>query len=521
MSYISTARVNDEVYVWERGEDGKREIKTFATPYYFFTEHADGEYISLFGSKLKRHDFDTAQEMNEARRECEGKRIRTYESDIPPELKILSEYYYNKPAPSLKFTFLDIEVDYNRELGFSSVHNPYAEINSVALHHYWCDRTVLLVIPPSEYGEFDVDRFYKEMNDIENLPATLKKKDIIVCSTEYELLLNLLIEIEDSDLLSGWNSDFFDIPYIGKRIEIVLGEKYFAKLSFPMAGKPRWRTVEKFNVQNETLEVQGRMTLDYLDLFKKYEVAERPSYKLESIANEVLPELPKLEYEGSLADLYRKDFAYFARYNVRDTEILEGFERKLGYIALASEMYHISCGMSKHVGGTLKLAELAINNYCIHELNLRVPDNEERQDSAGIQGALVLEPKVGMHEWIGSMDINSLYPSSIRSINISPETLIGQFTSHGVATEEIKKESFVNLVLEYDDGRQEQRTAQEWREFLKERKWTVSGYGTVFTQQKQGVIPSILEEWYATRKKYKKLMNEARKEAQSIVEKYK
>ena len=95
--------------------------------------------------------------------------------------------------------------------------------------------------------------------------------------------------------------------------------------------------------------------------------------------------------------------------------------------------------------GTLKLHELAINNYCIHELDIRVPDNVIDDESMGIQGAMVLEPKVGLHEWIGSMDINSLYPSAIRSLNISPETLIGQFRECERATQEIKNQSLVSL----------------------------------------------------------------------------
>lgn len=506
MPYISAIRDRDEVRVWER-RDGKREVVTFPAPYYFFTPHDQGEYNSIFGQKLMRHDFDTYQEMSRARQDCNSDNITMFESDIPPELKILSEHYYNKPAPTLNITLLDIEVDYTRELGFSSVSNPYAIINSIAMYHTWEKRMIVYAIPP--FNTPDPDEFIKEMNEIEPLPKDVEV-EVHFCSDERELLMYVLAEIEDSDMLCGWNSDFFDVPYLGKRILNELGPRYFKQLSFPLAGDPKWRTVERFNVEQEVLDIQGRLTTDYLDLFRKYEVAERPSYKLESIADEVLPDLPKLDYEGSLADLYRKNFAYFVRYNLRDTEILKGFEDTLGYIALANEMFHISSGLCKHVTGTLKLAELAINSYCIHELGVRVPDNEIDEDSHGIQGAYVLEPKVGMHKWIGSMDINSLYPSSIRSINISPETLIGQFRECDRAVEEIRKESLVTLALMVD-GRPDsiEKTAEEWREVLKANKWAISGYGTVFSQEKQGVIPAILETWYATRKDYQKMMRDA------------
>ncbi len=517
MSYISAIRDGDEVRVWERN-NGTREVVTYSAPYYFFTPHEEGEFESIFGQKLMRHDFDTYQEMLRARQDCDSDGIEKFESDISSELKILSEHYYNKPAPTLNITMLDIEVDYKPELGFSNVgtgnpkfvlkseieHIPYAPINSVAMYHTWENRMVVYAVPPGEIP--NKAEFIKEMEAVAPLPTNVEV-EITFCNSEAMLLQCLLVEIEDSDLLCGWNSDAFDLPYIAKRIYATLGERYFQQMHFPLASRPyakSWRKfTNRFMVDQLSLELRGRTSADYMELFKKYEVAERPSYKLETIAEEVLPEMLKLEYEGTLATLYVNDFAHFVRYNLRDTEILKGFEDRLGYVELANQMYHISTGDCRHVVGTLKLAELAINNYCIHELNIRVPDNEIDEDSHGIQGAYVLEPKVGMHEWIGSMDIASLYPSSIRSINISPETLIGQFRECERAVEEIEKESLVTLSLMVD-GRPEpiEHTADEWRETLKGNGWAISGYGTVFNQAKQGVIPAILEEWYGQRKEY-------------------
>jgi DNA polymerase elongation subunit (family B) len=503
MSYISAIRRRDEVYVWERTNKG-RELVTYPAPYYFYTKDPSGEYTSLYGDKLVRHDFDTSAEMAAARGECQGQRLQMFESDIPPELKVLSEHYYGVEAPELFVTFLDIEVDYKREIGFSSVNNPYAEINSVALHHAWLNKHILLIVPPPGYDGPTTEKEFKEaLNGVEPLPED-HEVEVIFCQNEVDLLFNLLVEIEESDVLCGWNSDFFDIPYIGKRLQTVLGDKYFRMLSFPEAPAPRWRTVEKFNVEQTLLDPEGRIGVDYLELFKKYEVSERPSYKLETISEEVLPEMRKLEYEGSLADLYVNNFVHFVRYNLRDTEILRGFEDKLGYVKLANEMYHMSTGLMKHVTGTIKLAELATNNFCHYERDVRVPDLDVDEDRQSIQGAYVLMPQVGMHEWVGSMDINSLYPSAIRSINISPETIVGQFQENVRAWEEITKRSFVSLVLYYDNGDEEEHTADEWYDILKERKWSISGYGTIFDQHEKGIVPAILEDWYARRKQFQK-----------------
>ena len=498
MSYISALYrwKTDEVIVWERN-NGKREVKKYPAPLFCYTENEDGKYTSIFGKKLERHDFETSDAFKIFK--LRHKRNRLYESDIQPDIKVLSQHYYNVELPKLHVTFLDIEVDYNPLIGFSSTMNPYAPINAIAIHHMHTDRSIVIAVPPPGWdGNLDTS--------LEDL------SEIVLVKNEKELLLLMLDEFIDSDVLSGWNSDTFDIPYIAKRIERTLGKAALRQLSFDGADMPRYREVEIFKQPQIMCDLSGRVHLDYLNLFRKYEVSERPSYKLESIAEEVLPHLPKLEYEGSLADLYKNNFNHFIRYNIRDTEILKGFEQKLGYVALANVMCHTSTSQFKDVFGTLKLSDYAVVNYCHYELDVKVPDWSEKPDG-NIQGAYVLLPQIGMHEWIGSIDINSLYPSSIRSINISPETLIGQFTGNVSDWEEIAKGSDALLNFEYDEGETEQRTAKEWRLILKAHNWAVSGFGTVFDQSKPGIVPTILASWYKQRKDYQKLKNQTYEEA--------
>lgn len=323
------------------------------------------------------------------------------------------------------------------------------------------------------------------------------------------------------------NCDFFDTPYIGKRLEM-MGKRYLKKLSFPEGLPPRFREVDvQFRTQ-WTLELSGRISADYLLIFKKYEVVERPTYRLEAIAEEILIDpktkeatLPKLEYEGSLASLYNDNFEWFIRYNLRDTEILKGFEDCLGYVELANQMYHLSTGLFKHVTGTLKLSELATINYCHYELDgMIVNDNHIPSQTEKAKGAFVLLPQVGMHEWIGAIDINSLYISAMRSNNISPETIIGQFIENEKAFEEIKKRSFAELTLELDSGEAATATADEWYGILINKHYCISGYGTVFSLEKQGIMPSILGDWHATRKKYQKMLVEAKESGDQIKSTY-
>ncbi|MNE28580.1 DNA polymerase II [compost metagenome] len=173
--------------------------------------------------------------------------------------------------------------------------------------------------------------------------------------------------------------------------------------------------------------------------------------------------------------------------------------------------------------GTIKLAEMSIVNYCHYEMKVIVPDCPDVDDTGDdeqAEGAYVLEPKAGLQEMIGSVDINSLYPSAIRSINISPETLIGQFTTEVQAFEEIRKRSSMNLTLVFEDGRHTTMPAKDWRQFLLEHGWAISGFGTVYNQAKPGVIPQILTEWFATRKKYQKMKKEAEAELKKLMAKY-
>lgn len=532
MSYISAIRINDDVIVWERTPEG-RDFKTFRAPYYFYARPEDWydenlaskeTYKTYKGDIVYKYEFDTAKPFQILRTELINQSIPLFESDIPPEIRILSENYYQKPTPELHVTLYDIEVDFDIINGFSSVANPYAPINSIALYHRWLKKYVVLCVQPDQtYSCGNAPQeFIQKLNEVSPLPKDMDL-EVIFCENEKELLAYFMVEIQDSDLLSGWNSDAFDMPYIGKRAE-KYGKKMFRALSFDNALEPSFRDYIGRNEQlTTTLDLSGRISCDMMVLFQKYEQSGRQSYKLESIADEVLvndkdePILPKLEYGGSLAELYKKNFPHFIRYNLRDTEVLEGFETRLGYIQLANEMYHMSTGVYKHVTGTIKLSELSVVNYCHYVLGGLVVNDITKPDvDRQIKGALVLLPQVGEHQYVGSIDINSLYPSAIRSLNISPETLRGQFKLEVEAFKLISSGSDQLLELQLESGDIEEHSGDEWRAILHERKWAVSGYGTVFDQNKQGIIPAILEEWFKTRKMYQKKMREA-KEAHNEV----
>ena len=489
--YISTIQQGNTVRVWERSSNGERVEKEYAAPYYFYLEDEEGEYKSIFGKRLSRYDFEERDEFVNMVSRFKARNIPVYESDISCELKVLSAHYYEAKLPAIHMAFFDIEVDYDERIGHADSTNPYAAINAVSIGTYWDKKSYVIAVPPPGWDPATLDSSLSQL------------AEIILVKDEKTLLRKFLELINDADVLSGWNSQFFDIPYICERLLINFGKTGLARMCFPNSRNPRKREVDVMGKTQFVYDLYGRVHLDYIDLFKKYEVAERPSYKLESISEEVLPNLPKLEYTGSLAKQYRENFNWFLRYNIRDTEILCGFEDKLGYVQVANVMAHTSTAKFNDVLGTIRLADTAIINQCHYVEDVIVPDWREQEDGS-IRGAYVLYPQIGMHKKIGSIDITSLYPNAIRAVNISPETMIGQFLNNIKDFEEIRNETNTMVLLEYMDGKIEELTAKKWYAVLFERKWSISGYGTVFTQEKMGVIPAILATWYAKRKDFQR-----------------
>lgn len=478
----------EQVLIWERSEEG-RSLVRYDCPYYFYVEDENGSFTSLEGKKLTRLDFDN---QNEFERTAQQYRVR-YESDISPLDKVLMENYYKKDAPKLQYAFLDIEVDYKQELGFSSPDNPYAPINSITIYFEWLDSYVTIAVPPKEWTGNTEEEFKKVMPEIET--------NLIIVPNEYSLLLTVLDAIEDCDVLSGWNSDFFDMPYLVKRTEMVLGRKTSQRWCFLGAKYPKFREVEKFGIKNITANLSGRVHLDYLQLFKKFTFEGRTSWALAAIADEEL-DIPKLDYDGTLEELYHNDFIKFLKYNVRDTQILHKLDNKFNFMALANQMAHDNTVPLESVLGTVKLVETGIINYAHNVVGKIVADKEMRPSHGKVEGAIVMTPRIGLHEWIGSVDLTSLYPSCIRSLNISPEKIVGQFINFEDDWRGIWKDDDINHTLVLENGERYDGTGKEWKNILKENKWVVSAYGTVFDQSNgQGIVAAVLTDWFAERKK--------------------
>lgn len=486
----------EKVHVIERDlKTGERFVKKWAAPFYFYAPHKDGEHESIFGHRLRRLDFSCREEFDSAIRQHPLR----FESDINPLDRVLMDNYYGRPTPPVYFAFFDIEVDYKQKIGFAGPLNPYAPINAITVYQSWTGEFITLAVPPPGWdGTLPTEQQMREEFNFDVKPS------IFICKDEMELLLAFLDCIQEADILSGWNSEFFDLPYIVKRIELVLGRRALGSLCFPGAPPPREKLVARYGTEEPTYSLNGRNHLDYLRLFEKFTFEGRTSYSLGNIANEEL-DIPKLEYEGTLEQLYNRDFRHFLMYNIRDVEVLKLLDEKFKFIALVNQMAHENTVPFNAILGTVKYVETGITNHAHHVLKKIVHDKQIGSHDK-VEGAVVLTPKVGMHEWIGSVDINSLYPNVIRSLNASPEKIIGQFSNHVDEQDWYAIYKLENpeqrLTLSLDSGEEIVLSAAEWKAFLQENGYAISGYGTVFDQSSgRGVVPDILGFWYSERKR--------------------
>ena len=417
--------------------------------------------------------------------------------------------------------FKSSQYSYDGPIGFSSVRDPYAPVNAITIYISDTNKYITLVVPPAWYLDLHGTDTEPLLLYGEPLPDFV---DVGFFRTEKELLNKTLEIFEDLDVISGWNSEFFDVPYIIQRIKIVLGKHHLKRMCFEGCQEPVEKEVEHFGSPEITYELSGRIHLDYLNLFKKFTFGGRESYSLAAIADEEL-KIPKLHYEGSLANLYSANFVTFIRYNIRDTEILHKLDEKFKFIQLTNTMAHENTVPLPAILGTVRYVDTAIINYAHNVLNKIVFDKTHKP-AVGIEGALVISPISQLYYDIFSVDINSLYPNTYRTLNLSPECIVGQFTNFGVDWEGIRNGDDNDHTFEFDDNERFgfpdaviTASGAEWKKVLLAKKWSITAYGTLLDQSKgAGIIPSLLGVWYADRKMKQKLSKEHLSKANAWLE---
>ena len=538
MSYIDALydRDSERIYVVERSSKGVREYKEFPVNYTFYYTDHKGKYRSIYGDSLTKFTTRKNEEFQKEKRIHAKKKL--FESDINPVFRCLSENYLGCETPKLHTAFFDIEVDFDPEKGFSPTSDPFNKVTAISLYLDWQDQLVTLVLPPNH------------MSDETAIEICNQFDNCIMFRSEVEMFETFFQLIEDADVLTGWNSEGYDIPYMVNRVTRVMSKDDTRK--FCLLGQlPKPRKYERFGKEETTYDLVGRVHMDYLQLYKKYNYESRHSYSLDAIGEMEVNER-KTQYEGTLDQLYNKDFKKFITYNRQDTMLMVKIHNKLKFLDLANALAHENTVLLPTVMGSVAMIEMAIMNEA-HERGLIVPDKKRKdsdEDEQQAAGAYVATPKRGLHEYVGAVDINSLYPSVIRALNMGGETIVAQvrqtltdqyMRDKGLKLASEKKgykdgdeevtgsilweglfgaleytaimqqERGTILTVDFEDGRSEEMSAAEiWKlVFDSNRPYMLSANGTIFTSETEGVVPGLLTRWYTERKSIQKQAKEA------------
>jgi len=498
------------VHLW----DDEKGYVTFPFRHYAYRKSPNGIYRSIYGDKLEKiYNFNPRDPS-------------LFESDVPTETRILIDAYEDSDEPSdgHRVVYLDIEV--STEGGFPNVEEADKEITAIAIYDS----------VSAKYTAFILDKECKLKDFVKD------NVEVRSFTDEDSLLMHFLSKWEEIQptISTGWNSDNFDMPYLFRRMKNIVGPNNAKRLS-PIQ-------VAYINDWNKKVIVAGVTHLDYMTLYKKLNIKQEASYALGAIGKKIVG-MEKIAYKGSLDDLYKTDINKYIEYNLNDVQIIVALEKKLQFIELARaichkghvpyEWYEMS---SRFIEGAILMylrrkGQVAKNKSLDgrDEYETQMEDNEQ-----GFEGAYVKAPTPGRYDWVFDLDLTSMYPNIIISLNLSPETKVAvinkiEYDDSYVEdrTKEIR-EDYENLSESAQkktpfDQYLEQRlyafnarlfaqdkigkyhvgstvyTNEEFKKLVTQSNLSVASNGVLCKKDKTGVIPEILVKWFDERKDLRKL----------------
>ena len=472
-------RQKNLIHLW----DDKSGYQTFPYRKYAYKKDPYGEYRSMYGDKLTKigkWEKEDAEDL--------------FESDVPETTRVLVDIYDND-LPSNGHRVLTFDIEVEMITGLPNTKEAKNEITAIAAH----DGATKL------YDVFVLDKERKVKNNAKNFNKDGREVNVHIFDNEKNLLYAFLNYYEEVNptILTGWNIDFFDIPYLYNRLKNVCGEGNAKRLS-PI-GQAFW------SPYREKFSFGGVSILDYINLYKTYTYTLEASYTLNYIATKELGR-GKVEYEGSLDDLFENDLEKFIEYNIVDVDLVVAMDEKLQFIELCRAVCHAGYVPYEDYIFSSKWLEGACLGYLKKKglvATNKPKDRKERMQALRDNneekfiGAYVKEPIVGKYDWIYDLDLTSLYPSIIMTLNISPETKVGKIQNWD-AEENIRgAEKTYKLVGK--DGDTYEYSTQELKEVIKDSNLGVAANGVLYTQDKPGLIADILNDWFQKRVEFRKL----------------
>lgn len=590
MLYLGIDNVVCEKHVCKDYQQFERETHGYRVPKEYTVSQYDSKAkkrvtgtktTEEYGSAIE-HVLTNIRETN-LKREAEGKypykvKWLTYEANHDVVFKTIIRNFSADSQkvvlkqPNLKVCFFDIEVDMRAGEEFPDPKKAQLAINAISMYNVWEDRNVTIALKP--------DRPFEDIAPMSLEEAKNMCKDIpdtTIVETEEELLKLMLDNFSKCDVMSGWNSDQFDIMYIVNRLKRKLGQNGANRLNMIDTDPVLITKTNKIGQKYQTYQLIGRIHLDYMNLYKHHNPKQQPSYKLDFIGK-METGMGKEEYEGNLEQLYHRDFRKFVEYNRQDVALLKAIDDKVKFIELTNALAHTHGvtfeAMTKTIGWVQQweINNAHLKNRICPDRTLMKEDYERQQEKqrlikeyqagrleyhpdsphspyfdwrdSGVPGAYVTMEHHGVAFNMASYDINSLYPSIIRAMNIGIEAIIGRvrqnYTAeyfknkcitkkmygkvkekipdytklwlHEWATQEMKmiwNKTEDMVTIDFEDGLTETRPAKEWNKIIFEdhaADWNISANGTIFDSVKQSITAWTMETGYTERKGFQKIM---------------
>jgi DNA polymerase elongation subunit (family B) len=480
-----TKRTENEpslVYIWDDTTGLK--IHNWKKFNYAFKRDPNGKFTSIYGDQLKKvisYSYDDPT---------------LFESDLPRETRVLTDLYLEDDTPSKNHRILIFDIEVDSKGGFATVEKADKQITAISAHNSI------------------EDKYYAWLLDIDdrfNIHIKIDNTTVFTFKNEAEMLSHFMLWYRDFSptIITGWNTNGYDIPYLYHRL-INLFDVDSANMLSPIG-------IVRYSDLRESYQIAGVSNLDYLPLYRKFTYTQRPNYQLNTVAQFEI-QRSKLSYEGSLDELYAKDIETYIKYNVNDTVLVCEIDKKLKFIELVQSISHLGHTQyedyiysSKYIEGTILTYLHRKNIICANkpiggkeEFAKKLSSNEE-----GFDGAFVKPPMPGLYEWVYGLDLQSLYPSIIMSLNISTETKVGSVLNWNSELHIQKKITEYKVQINKQDFLY---TSQKFEEFMNVFKLSISSNGILYRQDKLGVIPEILTEWFAKRKQYKDLSAKYKRE---------
>ena len=498
IAYLSRQGVV-RLYTWDA--EGKRvHYDVPYRPYYYVetTNRNSYDEMSLFNTPLKKREFpneyyrrDSIQKLKNGET-GQFEEIRLFENIGTQQQFLIDQYWQQNDSSEfsqfpIKFVFVDIETYSPNE--FPTPEKAKDQINVIT-----CYDSIAKKFYTWGLGEWKPSR-----------------DDVVYvnCRSERELLVKFIewIRKDPPDILSGWNSELFDIPYIVNRGQKVLGEDAVKELS-PVQTIYSRDLISQFGQYNTRWHIKGISCVDYLDVYKKFSMGLRESYKLDSIAEHELNQ-KKVDYgDQSLAELSQSDWQTFVDYNIQDVNLLVRMEEKLRYLELLRMLAYSGLTPFENAMGTLNVITGA-GVIESRKQKMVIPTFvKPPRDTGKFEGAYVGEPLKGFQDYIVSFDVNSLYPNVMISLNLSPETKMGKFENDGDG----------KVLLTKVKGKPNTLTKENLYKGIKEANLSVSRAQVLFSQNRKGIYPQIVDNFYKERVIIKKEISKLRRQLADVDE---